>query len=621
MEPTTSSDELIEPRPAFWSQIRLTAPVRTNPWLEAVLVLGFFGLIAAVIMFPALHHPTQLVYGFGNDNLGGMRLAHGIYESVWHGVDLSRQLEYPFHYVVPSQGIQPVERLWFIALGGPGNGALVQNAQLYAGFVLSGCTMYLLARYVTGNRLAALVAGGIYAFSPFHLAMAMQYTGLAAMQWIPLFVLTLLVLVRRWRTRDAVLCGRAFAVLLLNSYYYAWLAGWFTALVLTVLAIRHLLSRRHAHGPIEPLRAQVWLVVRRSATAVVTVLVVTLPLILSSAQAAGDTAVAHPLNEAIRYSARPWMFVVPPLDNPLWGDHTANYVQQHLFDAPVYEQSLYIGLVVAILAIAGVWRWGSRGPTSERAGRNRLFFLAGAVIAFVLTLGPYIPLDGSYYPNWADTSGIAKIPSLPLLIFKLGPMFRFFSRSFVFLSACLAVLAAIGLTRVFRRFGHMALARVAITSVVLIAIGLEFANQPPRVVINLREPAWVAAEHALPKGAPIVDYPVASINSPRSLYYTFWQSAVNHPTANPFEKPEAAAFAETIKDPDRPGTGKALFDAGIRYVVVHTKLPPSTSPPYQPQLPDDSMPETAGASNPWFERVKQTADAVIYRIRPPASTG
>jgi hypothetical protein len=620
MEATISREQPTERLPAFSSRLRLSDRPRSNPWVEGLLVVAFYAFVAAIVMFPALHHPTKLVYGFGNDNLGGMRLAHGVFESFWHGVDLSRQLEYPFHYVVPNQGIQPVERLWFILLGGPGNGALVQNAQLYAGFVLSGCTMYLLARYVTRNRLAALVAGAIFAFSPFHLAMAMQYTGLAAMQWIPLFVLSLLVLLRNWRTRDAVLCGLAFAVLLLNSYYYAWLTGWFTALVLSVLAVRHLVRRRRADGLVEPLRVEVWLVVRRAATAVVAMLVVSLPLIMSSAQAAGDTDVAHPLNEAIRYSARPWMFVVPPLDNPLWGSRTANYVQQHLFEAPVYEQSIYIGLVVAILALAAVWRWGPTGPTSERAARSRLFFGAGALIAFVLMLGPYIPLDGSYYPNWADTSGIAKIPSLPLLIFKLGPMFRFFSRSFVLLSTCLAVLAAIGLTRVFRRFGRTAAARVVITCLVLIAIAFEFANQPPRVVINLREPAWVAAERALPSGAPIVDYPIASVNSPRSLYYTFWQSAVAHPTANPFEKPEAAAFAGQIKDPDLPATGKALHNAGIRYAVIHTKLPPSTSPPYQPQLPDDSMPATAGASNPWFEKVGQTSDAVIYRIRPPQGT-
>lgn len=598
---------------------RLRASLLSNPWWEGAGVLLFFLVASAAVMFPSIHHPTQLVYGFGNDNLGGMRIAHGIYESFWHGVDFSKQLEFPFGYIVPNQGIQPVERLWFVLLGGAGNGALVQNAQLFAGFVVSGCTMYLLARYVTGSRAAALVAGCIYAFSPFHLAMAMQYTGLAAIQWIPLFVLALLVLLRRGRTRDAVLCGLAFAVLLLNSYYYAWLTGWFTALILLTIGVRWLVRRLRSPGPHDPVMPQLWLIVRRGLTAAGVLVVVVTPLILSSAQAAGDSDVGHPLTEAVRYSARPWMFLLPPIDNPLWGDRTASYVQNHLFDAPVYEQSLYIGLIVAVLALVGMWRWSRRGPITRTAGATRFALVSGAAISLVIMLGPYIPLQGRYYPHWADTAGIPKIPSLGLLIFTLGPMFRFFSRAFVLLSVCLAALAAIGFVRILRRVGPSALARWGLTAVVLLGIGLEFANQPPRVVINLREPEWVAAERELPVGAPIVDYPIASVNSPRSLYYTFWQSAVDHPTANPFEKPIAVAFSEQIRDPDNPATGKALYQAGLRYVVIHTRLPPSTSPPYQPQLPDDSMSASAGASNPWFEKVRTTSDSVIYRIRPPTA--
>ena len=360
------------------------------------------------------------------------------------------------------------------------------------------------------------------------------------------------------------------------------------------------------------------LVVRRGLTAGAVILAVVTPLILSSAQASVDQDVAHPLTEAVRYSARPWMFYTPPLDNPLWGDRTINFVQRHLFDAPVYEQSLYIGLVLAILTLIGIWRWGGAGPVSEIARRSRFVLVSGAAVAGLITIGPYIPLEGRYYPNWADTAGIAKIPSLGLLMFKLGPMFRFFSRAFVFLLAFLVVLAAIGLTRVLRRIGPSTVLRCAAAGVVLLAIGLEFANQPPRVVMDLREPHWVAAVRALPDDAAVVDYPVVATNSPRSMYYLFWQAATGHPTANPFDKPVAQAFAAEIANPDLPSTGKALHDAGIRYAVVHTALPPSTTPPYQPGLPDDSMPRSAGSSNPWFEHVRTTDDAVIYRVRTPA---
>ena len=596
----------------------IVAALTSKPWLEAASVACFFLVSSIVVMWPSVVHPSSLVYGFGNDNLGGMRFAHAVYESFWHGVSLQRELQFPFGYSLPNQAIQPIERGWNLLFGGPGNGALVQNAQIFASFVLSGCTMYLLARYVTRSRAAALVAGFAYTFSPFHLAIALQYTALSAIQWIPLYLLALLVLLRRGRTRDAVLCGLAFALVVLNSYYYAWLTAWVTGGILIAASVRWMIRRRRSSALAPPVRPALLLAVRRAATAGAVTLVTTTPLLLSSAQAAGDgTAVGHPLSEAVRYSARPWMLVLPPIDNPLWGGTSANFVQQHLFDAPVYEQSLYLGLVLTALAIVGIWRWGPQGALNQTSAAARFFLVSGVVVAAIVMIGPYIPLQRDFYRNWANFEALRKIPSIGLLIFEIGPIFRFFSRAFVLVSACLAPLAAIGLARLLRRIGPSVPKRWALTALVVVAIGVEFANQPPRVFMDLREPAWVAATRQLPAGAPIVDYPVASLNTPRSLYYLYWQSAVDHPTANPFDKREAVAFAAKIADPDSAASGQALSRAGIRYAIVHTRLPPQTSPPYQPGLPDDSMPRSSGSSNPWFERVAATPDSVIYRIRKP----
>ena len=87
--------------------------------------------------------------------------------------------------------------------------------------------------------------------------------------------------------------------------------------------------------------------------------------------------------------------------------------------------------------------------------------------------------------------------------------------------------------------------------------------------------------------------------------------------------PPAVALAAQVGQPDDPAAGAALHRAGIDYAVVHTRLPPQTTVPYQPQLPDDSMPRDAGALNPWFQPVAKTPDAVIYRVRdaPAASRG
>jgi hypothetical protein len=164
-------------------------------------------------------------------------------------------------------------------------------------------------------------------------------------------------------------------------------------------------------------------------------------------------------------------------------------------------------------------------------------------------------------------------------------------------------------------------ARAALVGLAVLVIGTESTNAPPHVWLPTERPAWVNAVAQLPEDAAVVDYPVATLNSPRSLYYIFWQREHGHPTVNPPDSPEAQAFAAAIVAPDDPAAGEALHAAGVDFAVVHTSLPPLTTPPYQPLLPDDSMDPGAGASNPWFEEVRRTPDAVIYRIVDPARTG
>jgi hypothetical protein len=112
----------------------------------------------------------------------------------------------------------------------------------------------------------------------------------------------------------------------------------------------------------------------------------------------------------------------------------------------------------------------------------------------------------------------------------------------------------------------------------------------------------------------VVDYPLPAAFTPRSLYYMFWQTKHRHDTVNPHLIPEAATLAASIASPDDPAAGDALHQAGVDYAVIHTHLPSQTRPPYQPQLPDDSMPADAGSVNPWFRVVARTPDAVVYRV-------
>ena len=588
--------------------------------LEGALVTLFFTAVAVFATWPLAWHPLGGFYGFGNDNWGGIPFFGWLHDGYLGPGDPSFDPEFqaPFGLEIPVHAMQPMDRLFSLVFGGFDQGLGTYNVQIFSSFVLAGCTMYLAARYLTQSRLAALVAGFIFTFSPFHLALAMQYNALASIQWIPLYLLALIVLLRGGTKRTAVLVGAAFALVALTSYYYAWFVVWFTALVVAYYAATTAIRVRRERRSLGPPALQfIRLAISRGVIAGATALVLTVPFLLVSVRGAAGVAVEHPITEAVRYSARPWMLLIPPHDNPIAGERVQPWVLQHIFESPVYEQAIYIGYTVLLLALVALWSGRRRAlELAERARFARGLLLAGTVAGGLIMIGPYIPLDWGYgyWRNWQNLDATARIPSLGWLMYEVGPVFRFFTRAFVLVSACMALLAAIGFARLERLHWMTPGRRTALAAIVIGLVGLEFTNAPPHVWVADKEPPWVEAVRDLPAGSTVVDYPVAAAFSPRSLYYMFWQTKHRRRTLNPPEIPEAAALAASLVAADDPATGEALRRANVDYAVIHTLLPPQTRPPYQPQLPDDSMPPNVGALNPWFRVAARTRDAVIYRV-------
>ena len=167
--------------------------------------MAFFTAVAVFATWPLARHPLGGISGFGNDNWGGIWIYDWLHKAYWgpEARGFSPDVQFPFGWDLPTQVIQPFDRLYALLFGGFGDGLGAYNLQIFLSFVLSGCTMYVLARHVTGSPLAAALAGFIYTFSPFHLAQAMQYGALASIQWIPLFLLAFLLVLREPKLRYA----------------------------------------------------------------------------------------------------------------------------------------------------------------------------------------------------------------------------------------------------------------------------------------------------------------------------------------------------------------------------------------------------------------------------------
>jgi Dolichyl-phosphate-mannose-protein mannosyltransferase len=116
---------------------------------------------------------------------------------------------------------------------------IVMNLFLFGGIVLSGGGMYLLARRLTGDTAAALLAAIVFSFAPYR-ADHLMHLELQWAMFIPLTLWAFHRTLREGRLRDGVLTGVFLLLQLLCSIYYAL----FLASALTIVGGASLVLQR-----------------------------------------------------------------------------------------------------------------------------------------------------------------------------------------------------------------------------------------------------------------------------------------------------------------------------------------------------------------------------------------
>jgi hypothetical protein len=117
------------------------------------------------------------------------------------------------------------------------------NLLLISSFILSGYGMFLLVRYLISDSYASFISGIIYSFSSYHFVEAFGisadrpqgHLNLATMQWIPLYVLCLLKLVKDPNPKNALLCALFFFLSSMATWQYMGFLVLFTGLYILYL--------------------------------------------------------------------------------------------------------------------------------------------------------------------------------------------------------------------------------------------------------------------------------------------------------------------------------------------------------------------------------------------------
>lgn len=463
----------------------------------------------------------------------------------------------PFHLDAFTQPVTDLPGHWLAALAGP---VAAYNLVVLLSFPLSALTAFLFAWYLTGSRVASVVAALAFAFSPFHLAQAAYHPQIAQTQWVPLYFLALLwALDRPAPVRLALLAGAALTLTFSNFYAgligavltpVALLAWWRLPFrgprsapsqdtrgaspaprSLTLARVVHSGARSHVNSIRGPLVVGAGLLLAAGATILGARLAV--PHVL-----AGWEHVAFPRADLFRYSAKWWAYLMPPAANRWLGTWSLRRWAAFGIGPGLLEEQVSLGWSAVLLAAVPVWRW-IRGERESRLTRAVPFLAVLAAAALVCSLspqrqiGPIMTIRPSYF------------------LYMVAPMFRSYARFGVVVQLAVAVLAGAGAALLLERRGWP---RTAIAVLLLCGLGMEYAPFPPwpwRPALPGEALPWVASQR------PPVRLFVCEPPDPADT--TFLPSLLGHPVS---------FLGDRLDDCGRPELAAKLSAEGFTEVLV-----------------------------------------------------
>jgi len=578
-----------------------------RPWQDILVLFAFVGL-TLIMTYPLIMHLGTALLGPPGDNF------EYLYKVWWFTHALKERVSpffipdvfYPFGYrIIMSEttlsNIAPAVLVTLLC-DQIGSGlwsypeVIGYNATLLLSFMLSGYTMYLLVRYVTGKWWAGLVSGVIFAFCPYRMAhLGAGHLPLMGTQWLPALFLCVEKWVRERRLKYAAWAGVFYALTALSSWYYAYMVG--GALVLYLLLRVRWVTRRGntassdkvtCRGAVE--QASSWWQAGLCFGGIVLILLapVALPLVRLSRE--GETMhKVLSLAYIDQWSASPLDFFYPNIMHPLWGKGLLSHYRQN-----VQENLLYLGIIPLILAGIGA-RHALQREGLELSRLARAFLWLG-IVTFVLALGTTLHWNGkpvylrvpdslahffsrgmyALTGKWAlnrvsyatmERAGHILVPLPTLLLYLFLPLFnamRTWGRFGLLTLFSVAVLAGFGVAKI-RRHRVGTLLCGAITLLIL----FDFATLPYAFGWSLVRPQpvdeWLAAQ----KG----DFAVIQYPLDRSWYGDQLYRAVTHGKKIAYGYgtflPRAYREAEDVlrRFPDLESMG-LLRDWNVRYVLV-----------------------------------------------------
>jgi hypothetical protein len=358
--------------------------MKTNvkKWLQLhwrdLAVLGAYIVLTLLMTWPLARQLGTHLPGRGDDLLVRYWNRWWIKRVLTQGGDLfyTDMIFYPTGVNLLYHNIAWANIALWLPLQSLVGGIVAFNLIYLLNLFLCAVGMYVLARYLTRSTAAAFVAGLVYAFFPYRL-FEIDHSNLIAVQWLPLFLLYLMRVVREERKfRHATLA----ALFLALTGYTRWQLLVLVAIAAGAYALYSLAFERRRWN---------WRVVLALG-------------LMGAISLALMTPGLYPLVRAQLTRQHPEDLFVPSLiskqtDLLAYVVPPHNHLLDGLFEGLLYADSYtrawysnaYLGYCVILLVVLGV----------GRARRTRWFWVGLALVAWLLALGPSVRFNKQIYES------------------------------------------------------------------------------------------------------------------------------------------------------------------------------------------------------------------------------
>jgi hypothetical protein len=531
---------------------RLLAEARAHwRWLAVVLAFSMYLGFASYFTWPLVTDLSHTFYGSAGDPYGTMAFYR---ELVAHHHNpflpgMISQFNAPEGQPIPwTRDLASFPGVLTQYLLTAAFGAIPANG-LYAllGYTLTGLVTFLFVRRLTGSVWPALIAGWAFAFYPFAILNGQGHDDNIQGWVLVLGVWRMVELMWRPSRRNAVLAGLAVVLGMWWSPYFILFGGVsYVAAAAGSLVVAWRAGRlRDALGP-------------QAITAIIVVIFLGFLGVLATGPEGNSIGVrSNGVQEFNTYSARPFEYVIPDKESPVFGGDTAHYLETHIHGSNSSEATLYVGITTILLALVAFWAFVRR-KLKAPLGRAVLVLSLVAVAALITSAPPEAKLFGVLIP----------FPSH--FISEVTSTWRVYSRFVIIAMLALSALAGVGLYVLTR--GRTWWMRIAIMLFASVLVPLDLWSRlggrtntvvVPRVYEALaREPSGLVAQ-----------YPLTGVGE--NLYNeVFFQYVYNKPLVNGYLEGSAEERrALSLASLSDPATGPRLAALGVRYVLVESAPP------------------------------------------------